>query len=150
MRESTDSQRTRIPRRPALAAVAIAALGVLAIAGCGGGDNDNETTAAQGPATTSPAGGGSTVKLSETEYKIEPSDPSVKTGAVTFEVTNDGQVTHSLEVEGPGVEEELKSDLAPGDSGTLTVDVSKPGEYELYCPIDGHKQLGMEGTLTVK
>ena len=25
----------------------------------------------------------------------------------------------------------------------------KPGEYEFYCPVDGHKQGGMEGTLTV-
>jgi uncharacterized cupredoxin-like copper-binding protein len=150
MRDSTESQGTRRRRGAALAAVAVAGLGALAIAGCGGGDDNGTTTAAQGSATSTPTGGGSTVKMSETEYKLNPSDPSVKTGTVTFDVTNDGKVTHSLEVEGPGVEEELESDLAPGDTGTLTVDLSKPGKYELYCPIDGHKQLGMEGTLTVK
>jgi uncharacterized cupredoxin-like copper-binding protein len=26
----------------------------------------------------------------------------------------------------------------------------KPGEYEYYCPVDGHKAGGMEGTLTVQ
>jgi uncharacterized cupredoxin-like copper-binding protein len=150
MRKSTESTGSPGGRCSALAAVAIAALAGLAIAGCGGGDNGGTTTAAQGSATTTPAGGGSTVKMSETEYKLQPSDPSVKAGTVTFDVTNDGQVTHSLEVEGPGVEEELASDLAPGDGGTLTVDLSKPGKYELYCPIDNHKQLGMEGTLTVR
>jgi uncharacterized cupredoxin-like copper-binding protein len=150
MRESTDSQRIRIPCRPALAAVAIAALGGLGIAGCGGGDNDNETTAAQGPATTSPAGGGSTVKLSETEYKIEPSDPSVKTGAVTFEVTNDGEAPHNLEVEGPSGEAELPEDLQPGDSGSFSVDLGEPGKYRFYCPVGNHEQLGMVGEVTVQ
>ena len=25
----------------------------------------------------------------------------------------------------------------------------KPGKYEFYCPVDGHKAAGMKGTLTV-
>ena len=27
--------------------------------------------------------------------------------------------------------------------------ISKPGEYEFYCPIDGHREQGMEGTIVV-
>jgi uncharacterized cupredoxin-like copper-binding protein len=30
----------------------------------------------------------------------------------------------------------------------VTVDL-KAGKYEYYCPVDGHKDAGMEGTLTV-
>ena len=34
--------------------------------------------------------------------------------------------------------------------GTSTVSVTlKKGNYTFYCPVDAHKQQGMEGTLTV-
>jgi plastocyanin len=88
------------------------------------------------------------VALTATEYKFDPADVTVDAaGKVTFTVTNDGQETHALEVEGDDVEEETDS-IAAGDSGTLTVDL-EPGEYELYCPIDGHREQGMEGKLVV-
>ena len=55
---------------------------------------------------------------------------------------------HALEVEGPSGEVETE-DLQPGDSADLDVDLSEPGEYEIYCPVDDHKGMGMEGTITV-
>jgi uncharacterized cupredoxin-like copper-binding protein len=117
--------------------------GALAVAGCGG-DDDNES------APAAPAGGSAqTVKLSATEYKFTPSGPSVdKTGKVTFDVANDGSVDHALEVEGPDGDVETEA-IAAGQSATLTVDLSKPGKYEMYCPIGNHKEMGMEGTVTV-
>ena len=136
--------------RPMLALAAICTLGALAIAGCGG-DDDNDTTAASGGATTAgQGGGGSTIEVSETDFKLNPANPTVDAGTVTIEATNDGQVLHSIEVEGPNVEQELESDLSPGQSGTLSVDLSKPGTYEFYCPVDNHKEMGMEGTITVR
>jgi uncharacterized cupredoxin-like copper-binding protein len=119
------------------------ALAALAIAGCGG--DDNETT----PAGGAPIVGGQVVNVSETEYELDPSDPTVEAGTVSFKATNDGSVDHNLEVEGPEGEEVLEQDLAPGESGTLTVDLSKPGKYEFYCPVDGHRARGMEGEITV-
>jgi uncharacterized cupredoxin-like copper-binding protein len=88
--------------------------------------------------------------VSETDFKLTPADPTVKAGTVTFDVSNDGQTTHSLEVEGPNGEQQLDQDLAPGDKGTLEVDLSKPGTYEWYCPIDSHREQGMEGEITVQ
>jgi uncharacterized cupredoxin-like copper-binding protein len=138
-------------RRPTPVIISIAALGALALAGCGGGSSSSSTTAST-TSTTSAAGGGggSTVAVSETDFKLNPADPTVKAGTVSFNATNDGAVTHSLEVEGPSGDQELKSALAPGQSGTLTVNLSKPGKYEFYCPIDSHKQMGMVGEVTVK
>jgi uncharacterized cupredoxin-like copper-binding protein len=129
------------------AVVAVAAMGAFA-AGCGGGGDNSTSTAAS--ATTTAAQGGASVDVSETDFKLNPSDPKVKAGPVTFNVSNDGQTVHSLEVEGPNGDEELQSDLSPGQSGVLSVDLSKPGKYEFYCPIGNHKQLGMKGEITVQ
>ena len=69
---------------------------------------------------------------------------------MTFNVSNDGQTVHSLEVEGPNGDQELQSELSPGQKGILSVDLSKPGKYEFYCPVGNHKQLGMKGEITVQ
>ena len=42
--------------------------------------------------------------------------------------------------------EKKAADLQPGSSAKLTVDL-KPGKYEMYCSIDGHRA-GTEGTIT--
>jgi uncharacterized cupredoxin-like copper-binding protein len=147
---------TRIPSRRGLlglgVVLVIAAAASLGLAACGGDDNGDEssTSAASTSEGAATSGGGETVKIAETDFKLDPSDPTVKAGTVSFDVTNDGQTTHNLEVEGPNGEEELPNDLAPGDKGTLSVDLSKPGKYEMYCPVDGHKEQGMEGEITVE
>jgi uncharacterized cupredoxin-like copper-binding protein len=153
-RRPLERERQIRPKRhqSALAVAAVAAFAALALAGCGGSNGGSSTTAASGGSTTSTAqgGGGSAVKVGETEFKLNPSNPTVNAGQVTFDVSNDGQVLHSLEVEGPNGEQKLPSDLSPGQSGTLSVDLSKPGKYAFYCPVDSHKQMGMKGTITVK
>lgn len=116
-------------------------LATLALAACGSSSSESGTTA--------PAGGGQPVSIGESEYKLDPSSPTVdQAGTVTFKVTNNGSVDHALEVEGQGVEEETET-IKPGETAELTVDLSKEGSYEIYCPIDGHRDKGMEGTLTV-
>jgi uncharacterized cupredoxin-like copper-binding protein len=132
-------------------------VGALAVAGCGGGGDSSSTSAATTSTDQAATGGGGggggasqTVNVSETEFKLNPANPTVKAGSVTFDATNDGQITHSLEVEGPSDEQTLPNDLAPGDTGSLTVDLSKPGTYEWYCPIGTHRDQGMEGQITVQ
>jgi uncharacterized cupredoxin-like copper-binding protein len=39
--------------------------------------------------------------------------------------------------------------IQPGKTATLKVDLKKNGAYEWYCPVDGHRQKGMEGKLSV-
>jgi uncharacterized cupredoxin-like copper-binding protein len=131
-----------------LVIVGVAVFGALAIAGCGG-DDDEGPTAGEGGGATAGEGAAQTVDMSATEFEFDPSDPTVEAGTVAFNVTNDGSAPHNLEVEGPSGEQELEQDLAPGESGTLTVDLSEPGTYEMYCPVGNHRDQGMEGEITV-
>src|SRR5262245_39268818 len=89
------------------------------------------------------------VNVHLSEWNVELSRQTVAAGAVTFVVTNTGQIPHAIEVEGDGIEKEIES-IQPGATGTLTVTL-KAGRYELYCPVgDGsHKKLGMDTHLTV-
>ena len=120
-----------------------ALLATLALAACG------SSSSSGGSGTTAPAGGGQTVSIGESEFKLDPSSVKVDhAGTATFKVTNNGSVDHALEVEGQGVEEETET-IKPGETVELTVDLSKEGSYEIYCPIDGHRDRGMEGMLTV-
>ena len=120
--------------------IGAALLVALVPAGCG---SDDESAGG-----TTSAGASESVDLTAKEYAFDPADVSVDAaGKVTFRVRNDGEETHALEVEGNGIEEEMES-IGPGESGTLTVDL-EPGEYEFYCPVDGHREEGMEGKVVV-
>jgi plastocyanin len=141
--------------RKSLALIAIVI--PLALAACGDDDDEETTSAATSETTTEETttddaaqtgGGGEELTISETEFALDPADPTVAAGEVTITATNDGATLHNLEVEGNGVEE-ITDDLDPGQSGELKLDL-EPGEYEMYCAIGTHAAQGMEGTLTVE
>jgi plastocyanin len=114
----------------------------LALAGCGGDEGDDEAAAPSGPPIE-------TVTISATDFKFDPASVELDKPAVyTFRLVNDGDAPHALEIEGAGIEEETE-EVAPGSSAELTVELEEGGEYELYCPIGNHRELGMEGTLTL-
>jgi len=144
----------RLNRRFA-ALLAIGAAFAVPMVGCGSSSNDNSSDTSEG-AQASTSGGaaaatgpGGTVDLTATDFKFDPSDPTVKSGDVTFNLKNDGQVTHSLEIEDVnGEDKELEGEVSPGSDGTLKVNLA-PGKYEFYCPVDSHKQMGMTGEITV-
>ena len=134
--------------RAALPAALVVAL--IGVAGCGGDDNSGggtATTTTTGESTTRAA---ESIDVSLTDFKIDPANPRIaKAGQVEFRVKNDGGTVHNLEVEGPNGETELPSNLNPGQTGTLKVDLSAPGKYEWYCPVGEHRDFGMEGEVTV-
>ena len=101
------------------------------------------TTAATTTTTSAPA----SVKVTETEFKIALPKSTLPAGSYSFEVANDGKIEHDLVVEGNGVDEKTQT-IEAGDTATLKVDL-KPGTYDVYCSIPGHKQAGMDLKLTV-
>ena len=82
---------------------------VVVAAGCGSSSNSSSTksssTPAAAPTTTAaatPAAGSNAIAVGETEFKLTPADPSVKSGKVTIVAKNNGKVTHAIAVEGAG------------------------------------------------
>jgi uncharacterized cupredoxin-like copper-binding protein len=123
----------------------------LLLAACGGGGSGpNAAQTTTTTAATSASGSSSqTVSLGEKEFSITPSSISLtKTGTYSFKVTNNGHIGHALEVEGHGVEQKTGT-IDPGKTATLQVNLAKAGSYEVYCPIDDHKNMGMRASLTV-
>jgi len=118
-------------------------LGFVAVFSNAFGQGDTKTAAAKPDAAK-----GSEVEVKVKEYTIEMTT-SVGAGPTTFKVTNTGKETHGFEIEGNGIEKEIKPMLKQGKSGSLRVDL-KPGTYKVYCPVKGHKMLGMSLDLTVK
>lgn len=143
--------------------LAVLAALVLVVSACGSDDEDSgsapDTSAQQedtggsaggsGGSSAGGGGGGESVDVSASEFKFDPSDPQVKkAGKVKFNLTNDGQAPHALEIEGPGGDVETKT-INGGESASVTADLSKPGSYTFYCPVGNHRQMGMEGKVTV-
>jgi plastocyanin len=85
------------------------------------------------------------VKLSE--FTIE-MPRTASPGEVTFSVTNAGTMEHNFEVEGEGIEKAFDTNLKPGETRNLQVNLPV-GIYTVYCPVDDHKKRGMQLELRI-
>ena len=141
-----------------LALLAVIALASLGLAACGGDDDDDggDTTeaATTTEATTAGGGGGAggTVDISaaaDGSLAFDQKELSTSAGSVTVNVDNPAPLSHDVEIESADGEEVGKTDLIAEGTTSTTVDLA-PGEYVFYCTVPGHREGGMEGTLTVK
>jgi plastocyanin len=73
---------------------------------------------------------------------------TVRAGTVTIRLVNESPLDHNVAV-AQGARELGRSDTIKGSETELRVDL-RPGTYEFYCTVDGHRAAGMEGTLTVR
>jgi uncharacterized cupredoxin-like copper-binding protein len=138
-------------------------IGALAIpvAGCGDDDDDGGGggSGSGGGASTQPSdtgggggggGGAETLRIAADPggaLKFDKSSLTAKAGKVTIVMDNPSNLPHAVEIEGNGVEVEGET-VEKGGVSKASADL-KAGDYEFYCPVDGHKEAGMEGTLTV-
>jgi plastocyanin len=101
---------------------------------------------------SSPAGGASSAPLKlaanpEGQLSYEPKQLSAKAGLVTITMANMSPLEHNVTVaQGSTVLGAIPT--FKGGVKTLTLNL-KPGTYTFYCSVPGHRQAGMEGTLTV-
>ncbi len=73
---------------------------------------------------------------------------SAPAGALEIDSKNDASIPHDIAVEGNGVNSKGK-EVQGGATSTVKVTL-KAGKYTFYCSVPGHREGGMEGTLTVK
>jgi plastocyanin len=145
-----------------LAALLILALASTALIACGGSNDSTTTTATEsgGKANAAPengkeatgGGGGSTLKFEADpngELAYTTTEASAKAGKVTVDFNNPQSLTHDVTIEDSSGKEVGKTDLIGKEETSTTVDL-KPGTYTFYCSVPGHREAGMEGTLTVK
>ena len=136
-------------RRLFLLLLAVLALTV-GVAACGGDDDDATEPAAEDTATHEEGGEAVHLMLAadpDGNLAFDQTELTAAAGEVTIEFTNESGIPHNVEVEGNGVEE--VSDTITEGSTELTLTL-EAGEYEFYCAVPGHKEGGMEGTLTVE
>jgi plastocyanin len=137
----------------------LAAAAVLALAGCGSSGNSSSGGGASGSSSTptptptsagsSSGGGGATIAIAADPgggLKFDKASLKAKAGTVTLDFTNKSSIPHAIAVEGNGVDKDGK--VITGGSNTLSLQL-KPGTYTFYCPVDGHRQAGMQGKLVV-
>jgi plastocyanin len=112
------------------------------------------TTTTEPPSGAEPpaeSGSPSTVQVSspaDGALIFEPDKLTARAGAVTIEYDNPSPVDHSVAIEA-GSETLAESEIATDATLTATADL-EPGEFVFYCTVPGHREAGMEGTLTVR
>ncbi|WP_143200260.1 hypothetical protein [Kitasatospora sp. CB01950] len=135
-------------RRPRLLtrATVLAALALAAVTGC----SSSGKSPATGSSPTGAAGSGQagTVTVTEKEYTLTFSEMQLTPGSHTFVAHNAGTTDHALAISGPGVSTTQTSPIPPGGEAQFTVTLQQ-GSYEVWCPIDDHKALGMDAHVQV-
>jgi uncharacterized cupredoxin-like copper-binding protein len=114
---------------------------------------------AAGASATGTAAKATTVKVvagKPSEFRFTLSTKTVKKGAVTFNLTNGGNLPHDLKIcssSKGGTKNSCTGKATPqiskGGSATLKVTFTKAGTYEYLCTVPGHAAAGMKGVLKV-
>jgi plastocyanin len=142
--------------RKASAVLAVAALAAFGLVACGG-DDEGETTAAATTQATgtgggAPAGGATVLNVSapaDGSFAFDQKTLTAGAGSVTIDFNNPADLSHDVVVADESGEVIGKTDLVSGGTATTTVEL-QPGTYTYYCDVPGHREGGMEGTLTVQ
>jgi plastocyanin len=125
------------------------ALAPFALAACGG-DDEGDSAATETSGDVNPSTEAIEVAaVPDGTFAFEQESLETEPGQLTVTFDNPAPIAHDFCVEDPGGEELGCTDLiADGDTDTAQFDL-EPGEYTYFCSVAGHRDGGMEGTLTV-
>lgn len=145
---------------PRISALSLAAIALtVGVAACGG--SSSKTTSSSAPASPSTSssssssggsssGGGTITEAADPsgQLKFTKSDLTAKAGKATIDFTNSSQLPHNMTIVDSSGKQVGATPTFSGGTKSFTADL-KPGKYTFYCSVPGHRQAGMQGTLTV-
>ena len=150
-----------------VAALLVLVLASIALVACGGGGSDESTSTAStesskesqesGAGAANEEGGKKAGATATLEFEADPegslayttTEATTKAGEVEVKFDNPQSLTHDVAIEDSSGKEVGKTELIADGSDSTTVDL-EPGTYTFFCTVPGHREAGMEGTLTVK
>ena len=148
--------------KKAAALLVLALVSALVLAACGSSsDSSSESTSSSTESTQSGGGGGKSGSPSAAATALKFETPSgselayttksatAKAGNVTIEFDNQQSISHDVAIEDSSGKTVGETELVSDGSANASVDL-KPGTYTFFCTVPGHREAGMEGTLTVK
>lgn len=116
-----------------------------------GAAEESETEGAESEAEPAAKGPGGTLQLAAdpAELKFDKTSLSSKPGKVTIDFNNPSALEHDVAIEGPEGKEIATSALIAKSETSVSASLA-PGTYHYFCTVPGHREGGMEGTLTVR
>jgi plastocyanin len=150
--------------KKAAAALLVLVLASLALSACGGGgDSTSAESSAPAESTSAETGGGAEAEGGtassgaqidfeanpEGQLAFEEKSATATAGKDTIDFTNSSPVPHNVAIEDKSGKVISETEILSEGSGTAVANL-KPGTYTFFCSIPGHREAGMEGTLTVK
>ena len=137
-------------------------LASIALVACGDDDSDTPTTTGGGSDTTSATAGSGKQEssgggASTLDFEADPAgglaytttEATAKAGKVTINFNNPQPLTHDVDIEDASGKEVAETELIAEAEDSTTANL-KAGTYTFFCSVPGHREGGMEGTLTVK
>ena len=131
-----------IPRRGRVTAIGIAA--ALLLAGCSGGAV--QTGKIAGRAGGEPEAGARPVRIQASNFEFSPERRTVERGEELALRLHSEDSSHNFAIDGLG----LVADVGGGETATARLRIDEAGKYTYFCTIPGHRDGGMEGTITVR
>ena len=132
--------------------VVIGAIGTAILGGILEGEHEEEpeeAVAAEAPEEAAAAGEELELAAEPSgDLAFEPAELEAEPGPVTLTMENPSPIEHNVSLEGPSIDEEGET-VGQGGTSTVSAEVER-GDYTFYCSVSGHREGGMEGTLTVE
>jgi plastocyanin len=115
-----------------------------------GGDEGGKKSTGEGSQEGGASAAATTLQLAAdpTMLAFDKTELSAKAGKVTIDFDNPSAIPHNVVIEEDGKELAGFEPITEGEK-SATAEL-KAGTYTFYCSVPGHREAGMEGSLTVK